>query len=171
MSEQNQEVVQDGQVVTLAYTLTVDGEIIDSAESSQPIQFIQGHRQVIPGLEDQLYGMAIGEKKDVVVQPEDGYGPIDPENFIELPREQFPAQIPLDPGVELELTDQDGEMLEARIVSLEGETVRLDLNPPLAGKVLHFSVAVVDLREASEEELEHGHVHAEGWDGEGEPES
>lgn len=170
MSEQNREVVQDGSVVTLAYTLTVDGEIVDSAESSQPIQFIQGQRDIIPGLENELYGMAVGEKKDVVVQPKDGYGEIDPEDIIEIPREQFPGEIPLEPGVELEVTEEDGDMMDARILSVEGETVRLDLNPPLAGKVLHFSVAVVDLRPASQEELEHGHVHDEGWDGQDEPE-
>lgn len=161
MSENDKNVVQDGQVVTLAYTLTVDGEIVDSSEGSQPIQFIQGKRHIIIGLENELYGMTVGDKKDVVIKPEDGYGEVDADNFVDIPRDQFPGQIPLDLGVELELTDQNGELMDARIASVEGDTVRLDFNHPLAGKELHFTVAVVDVREASDEELEHGHVHGD----------
>jgi FKBP-type peptidyl-prolyl cis-trans isomerase SlyD len=161
VSEINKDIVQDGQVVTLAYTLTVNGEIVDTSEGRQPIQFIQGERHIIVGLENELYGMAVGDKKDVVIQPEDGYGDIDPENFVDVPKDQFPGQIPLSPGIELELTDQDGELMDARIASIEGDTVRLDFNHPLAGKELHFSVAVIDLREASDEELEHGHIHGD----------
>jgi FKBP-type peptidyl-prolyl cis-trans isomerase SlyD len=162
VSENDRNVVQDGQVVTLAYTLTVDGDVVDSSEGSQPIQFIQGKRHIIIGLENELYGMAVGDKKDVVIKPEDGYGDVDADNFVDIPRDQFPDQIPLDLGVELELTDQNGDLMDARIASVEGDTVRLDFNHPLAGKELHFSVAVVDLREATQEEMEHGHVHGDG---------
>jgi FKBP-type peptidyl-prolyl cis-trans isomerase SlyD len=137
----------------------VNGEIVDTSEGSQPIQFIQGKRHIIIGLENELYGMAVGDKKDVVIQPEDGYGEVDPENFVDVPKDQFPGQIPLNPGVELELTDQNSDLMDARITSVEGDSIRLDFNHPLAGKELHFSVAVIDLREASDEELEYGHVH------------
>jgi FKBP-type peptidyl-prolyl cis-trans isomerase SlyD len=148
----------------LVYTLTVDGEIVDTSEGGQPIQFIQGTHHIIQGLENELYGMAVGEKKDVVVQPKDGYGEVDQDNFVEVPREQFPPQIPLQPGVELELTDQDGELIDACIDAVGSDMVRLDFNHSLAGKELHFSVPVIDLRLASDEEMEHGHVHGEEED-------
>ncbi len=155
----DKKVIEDGQVVTLNYTLKVDGEVVDSSEDSQPIQFIQGQSQIIPGLESELYGMGVGENKDVVVPPENGYGSVDPENFADIPRSQFPAEIPLEPGIELELKDQDGQMIDARIASVNPDTIRLDFNHPLAGKELHFDVTVAGLRPASQDELAHGHVH------------
>jgi FKBP-type peptidyl-prolyl cis-trans isomerase SlyD len=151
--------VGDDIVVTLEYTLSVNGEVVDTSEGGRPIQFIQGQQQIIKGLEDELYGMSVGESKEVVIEPEAGYGEIDPENIAEIPHDQFPAEIPLEPGVELELKDEDGEIIDARIVAVEGDLVRLDFNHPLAGERLHFQVKVLDLREATSEELDHGHVH------------
>jgi FKBP-type peptidyl-prolyl cis-trans isomerase SlyD len=156
--------VENDTVVTLDYTLTVDGEVIDSSRGSEPIQFIQGQQQIIPGLEKQLYGMSLGESKEVVVSAGDAYGEIDPENFAMVPTDQFPAEIPLQPGVQLELTDDKGERLGATIMEIQGDQVRLDFNHPLAGKELHFAVEVVDLRAATEEEIEHGHVHGDEHD-------
>jgi FKBP-type peptidyl-prolyl cis-trans isomerase SlyD len=151
--------VGDDTVVTLEYTLSVNGEVVDTSEGGRPIRFIQGQQQIIKGLEDELYGMSVGESKDVIVEPEAGYGEIDPENFAEIPRDQFPTEIPLEPGVELELKDEEGEIIDARIVSVQDDTVRLDFNHPLAGEQLHFQVKIVDLRGATPEELDHGHVH------------
>lgn len=159
MNEQNTRVIEDGKVVTLDYTLRVDGEVVDTSEGSKPIQFIQGQQHIIPGLEDELYGLQVGAQKEVVVPPEKGYGQPDPENYADIPREQFPDNIPLEPGVELEVREQSGKILTARIDEVTGETIRLDFNHPLAGKELHFSVMVVDLRTASDEEMSHGHVH------------
>lgn len=158
---QNPKQVGDDTVVTLEYTLTVKGEVIDTSEGSQPIQFIQGQQQIIKGLEDELYGMGVGDSKEVVVEPEDGYGEIDPENYADIPADQFPPEIPLKEGIELELKDQDGDLVDARIISVDGENVRLDFNHPLAGEQLHFVVKVVGLRQATAEELDHGHVHGE----------
>jgi FKBP-type peptidyl-prolyl cis-trans isomerase SlyD len=158
----NPQEVKDETIVTLEYTLTIDGEVVDTSKGAQPIQFIQGQQQIIPGLEKELYGMAVGETKEVVVPPQEGYGDIDPENFAEVPRDQFPPQIPIQPGIQLELTDEQGERVGATIDSIEGDNVRLDFNHPLAGKELHFEVEVVDLRAATEEEIEHGHVHEDG---------
>lgn len=156
--------VENDIVVSLDYTLTVDGEVIDTSQDSDPIQFIQGQGQLIPGLERQLYGMEVGASKNVVVQPKEGYGEMDPGAFTEVPRDQFPPQIPLQPGVELQLTNQDGEELQAFIESISGDDVRLNFNHPLAGKQLHFSVEVIDLRHPTPDELEHGHVHGEDGD-------
>jgi FKBP-type peptidyl-prolyl cis-trans isomerase SlyD len=159
--------VQDGQVVSMDYTLKVDDEVVDTSEGHEPIEFIQGTGNIIPGLERELYGMAIGEDKDVVVAASDGYGDMDSEAFMDVPRSQFPDTIPMEIGTVLELHDQSGRPMHARIDQVGDETVRLDFNHPLAGKELHFSIKIAKLRAATDEELEHGHVHMIGHTHEG----
>ena len=107
-------------------------------------------------------GMKIGDSKDVVVQPEDGYGEFDEDAFMNVPKKDFPNDMPLEVDTELTVRDEEGHARYARVDSIEGDTVRLDFNHPLAGAELHFNVKVVALREPNEEELEHGHVHEEG---------
>lgn len=153
--------VADDVVVSIDYTLTVDGEVVDTTEGDEPLQFLQGHQNIIPGLEHELTGMKIGDSKQVVVPPTEAYGEVDPENIIEVPRTEFPPEIPLEPGTELEVKNADGEVLSATIAEITGDTVKLDFNHPLAGKQLTFDVKIVDLRTATEEELAHGHVHYE----------
>ena len=156
------ETVQDGVVVSMEYSLHVDGELLDTSDGQGPLQFLVGYGNVISGLEQEMMGMKIGDNKDVVVQPEDGYGEFDEEAFITVPRDQFPKDIPVEVDTELTVRDDEGHARYARVDSVEGDTVRLDFNHPLAGAELHFSVKVVALREPSDEELEHGHVHEEG---------
>ncbi len=151
--------VQDGQVVSMDYTLSVDGEILDTSAGHSPLEFLQGAGNIIPGLEQELYGMALGESKNVIVQPEDGYGVLDPDAFVNVPREQFPANIPMEIGVEIQVTDENGNPMNARIDSVGDDNVTLDFNHPLAGKELHFDATIVGLRDATDEENEHGHVH------------
>lgn len=152
-------VVADDVVVSMDYTLTVNGEILDSSEGEEPLEFLQGHQNIVPGLERELYGMKVGESKQVKVEPEDGYGLVDKDAFLEISRNEFPEDIPLEPGVELDLRDDDGEIMSATIASVEGDMVLLDLNHPLAGATLDFDVKITGLRLPSAEELEHGHVH------------
>jgi FKBP-type peptidyl-prolyl cis-trans isomerase SlyD len=156
---QEQRVVSDGMVVTLDYTLRVDDQVIDSSKEGEPIQFIQGQQHIIPGLEKELYGMTEGEEKEVTVSASEGYGEIEPDDGMDVPKSDFPPQIPLEPGTELQVRNEEGETINARITSVTPDTVHLDFNHPLAGKELHFSVAVVDIRPATAEEMEHGHVH------------
>ncbi len=153
--------VQDDLVVTLDYVLTVDGEVIDQSSDTGAIEFLQGQGQVITGLENAIYGMAVGENRDIVVAPVDGYGEIDTDDYAEIPRSEFPDEIPLEVGVELQIRDQDGDVFEAYIQEVRPESVFLNFNHPLAGKDLHFSVTILELRPASAEEIEHGHVHSE----------
>ena len=155
-------VVADGQVVSMEYTLKVDGDVVDSSEGHDPIKFLQGAGNIIPGLESELYGMAVGDSKDVIVNAADGYGELDPDAYQDLPRDQFPADIPLEPGIQLRLEDDQGKTHMAVIDRVSDESVRLDFNHPLAGKELHFAVKVLDLREATSEEQEHGHAHDAG---------
>ena len=157
-------IVADDVVVSLEYTLKVNGEVVDSTEGDDPIQFIQGHENIIPGLERELYGLKIGDKKKVRVLAKDAYGEIDPDAVVDVPRHDIPKDIPVKLGVELTVRNEDGELLDARIVSVSKDTVQLDFNHPLAGKDLDFAVTVVELREAEAEELEHGHVHGEDYD-------
>ena len=151
--------VQDGQIVSMEYTLRVDGEVLDTSSGHKPLEFLQGAGNIIPGLEQELYGMAIGESKLVIVQPEDGYGIIDADAFIDIPRGEFPSNIPLEEGTEIQVTDQNGTPMNARIDSVNEKNIKLDFNHPLAGKELHFDAKIVGLREATYEETEHGHVH------------
>lgn len=148
-------------VVAMDYRLSVDGEIVDSSEGQEPLEFLQGHSNIISGLEREMLGMKIGESKDVVVQPAEGYGEIDPEAFIEVPKNEFPEHIPVEAGTELQVDNEEGEPVYARIEKIENNVVELNFNHPLAGKELHFSVTVLALREPSKEELDHGHVHQE----------
>ncbi len=152
--------VDDGQVVSMHYTLHVDGEMVDTSQGAEPLQFIQGMGHIIPGLEHELYDMHVGESKKVSVAPQDGYGKVDPEAFMEVPRSAFPAEVPLKVGTQLELKDKSGHPSMARIDSVTDENVLLDMNHPLAGKQLDFDVTIAALRTATDEEVSHGHVHS-----------
>jgi FKBP-type peptidyl-prolyl cis-trans isomerase SlyD len=158
----NKDTVQDGLVVSMEYGLSVDGEMLDSSKDAGPLQFLAGYDNIVPGLEREMKGMKIGESKDVVVSPADGYGEFDEEAFMEVPRSEFPDDMEIEMGMELGVSDEDGNHQMAIIENFDDETVRLDFNHPLAGAELHFTVKVVGLREPTTEELEHGHVHEEG---------
>ena len=154
--------VQKDVVVSMEYTLQVDGEEIDSSKGQDPLQFLVGYGNIISGLEREMMGMKVGDSKDVVIQPEDAYGEYDEEAFMDVPRGQFPQDMPVEEGLELSVRDDEGQSRYARIDTVEGDTVTLNFNHPLAGDELHFNVKVVNLREPTEEELEHGHVHDGG---------
>jgi len=151
--------VQDNLVVTLDYKLIAEEEMLESTEDGEPIVFIQGIGQIIPGLENALYGMKVGDQKTVVIPPEEAYGEYDPESTQEAKKDEFSEEVPLDVGTFLDLEDDEGDILSAQITAAEEDTVTLDFNHPLAGKTLTFEITVADLRDASEEELDHGHVH------------
>jgi FKBP-type peptidyl-prolyl cis-trans isomerase SlyD len=154
--------VDDGQVVSMHYTLHVDGQVLDSSDGGDPLQFIQGMGHIIPGLEHELYDMKIGDSKKVIVAAKDGYGEVDTEAFMDVPRDSFPTDVPVEIGTELELRDQSDHPVYARIESISADNVRLNMNHPLAGKELHFDVKIADLRRATDEEVSHGHVHDHG---------
>lgn len=154
--------VVDNIVVSLEYVLKLDdGQVVDRSDGDDPLEFLQGHGQIIPGLESSLYGMAAGEEKDVVVFPVDAYGDRDPENIEVMPRNRFPEDLALSVGANLQMRDQEsGEVYEAFVTELiDDEQVVLDFNHPLAGETLYFHVKVSGLRPATVEEISHGHVH------------
>jgi FKBP-type peptidyl-prolyl cis-trans isomerase SlyD len=151
--------VKDGLVVSMEYKLTVDGEVLDSSDEAGPLQFLTGYGNIIPGLENEMIGMKIGDSKNVTVQPADGYGEFEDDAFMDVARTEFPADMALEEGMELHVTDDDGNHQAAYVAEFDDKTVKLDFNHPLAGAVLEFFVKVVALREPTEEELDHGHVH------------
>jgi FKBP-type peptidyl-prolyl cis-trans isomerase SlyD len=154
--------VEKDVVVSMEYTLQVDGEEIDSSKGQEPLQFLVGHGNIISGLEREMMGMKVGESKDVVIQPADAYGEFDENAFMNVPRVEFPKDMPLEEGLELSVRDDSGQSRYARVDAIEGDNVTLNFNHPLAGDELHFNVKVVGLREPSAEELSHGHVHNGG---------
>jgi FKBP-type peptidyl-prolyl cis-trans isomerase SlyD len=162
MSEENK--VRDEVVVRMAYQLMVNGKLIDSSDEieGEAIAFIQGLGQIIPGLEEAIYGMEVGDTKQVKVDAAQAYGEVDQEAFIWVPREDFPDSIPLELGTVFEMREENGDTHLARITELQEEQVYVDLNHPLAGKDLVFDVEITGLRAATSEELEHGHVHDHG---------
>jgi FKBP-type peptidyl-prolyl cis-trans isomerase SlyD len=154
--------VEPGQVVAMEYTLKVDGQVADTSDGREALEYVHGAGNIIPGLEREMIGMAVGESKKVVVAALDAYGEEDEKAFMDVPVDQFPKDIPMKVGTELQVQNQAGQPMYARIIQVGDTTVRLDFNHPLAGKELHFSVKVVEVRKATEEEKEHGHVHKTG---------
>lgn len=153
--------VQEKWVVGINYTLTVDDDVLDSTnpDGSDPLEYIHGIGQLIPGLERELSGMKVGDSRQVTVLPEDGYGEFDPELIVWLPQEDFPKEIPLQAGTQLQMEDEEGTVRVASIIDVDDERVQVDMNHPLAGQELHFEVSIASARPATEEELDHGHVH------------
>lgn len=148
-------------VVEMHYTLKNDaGEVIDSSVGKDPMPFIQGHGNIIPGLEKALEGMKIGESCDVSVNPEDGYGVHHEEGIQEIPMEALQGIDNLEVGMELQSQDEQGNPFIVRVEKINEETITINANHPLAGQVLHFNVSIENVREATADELEHGHVHS-----------
>ncbi|VAW83024.1 FKBP-type peptidyl-prolyl cis-trans isomerase SlyD [hydrothermal vent metagenome] len=157
--------IEQNKVVTLNYTLTDnDGNVIDQSNDGS-FAYLHGANNIIPGLENALTGKTAGEKMDVAVEPTDGYGERDAEKTQTVPRNMFPEDAEIETGMQFHAQGPDGETLVVTVVKLEDDTVTVDGNHPLAGVALNFDVEVMDVRDASEEELQHGHVHGlEGHD-------
>ncbi len=157
--------IQDGVVVSLEYTLKLDdGEVVDEATADDPLEYLHGADNIIPGLEKALTGLKIGDRKQVVIQPEEGYGEYDPEDMEEVERSLFPDDLELEEGMMLTMSDENDNLFDAVVVDYDDEVVTLDFNHPLAGETLHFDVRVLALRDATEEEKLHGHPHDAGAD-------
>lgn len=156
--------VADDLVVGLHYSLKLDdGQLVDSSEGLEPLYFLQGHGQIIPGLEQALYGMRVGEEKRLVVAPVDGYGDYQDDEQQVISRDEFPPDIELALDTLVELYDPEtDETVDAYIAHVDDDEVVLDFNHPLAGKTLHFTVQIAELRSATPSELDHGHVHLPG---------
>jgi FKBP-type peptidyl-prolyl cis-trans isomerase SlyD len=158
--DENLLTVAKDKVVHLDYVLTVDGEIADSTAGGDPLPYLHGHQNLIQGLEDQLEGMKPGEGKTVVVTPENGYGLVDENAYMDMERDKFPEDFDFSIGKPLRLNTGDGRIVSAVIKEVKDDAVVLDFNHPLAGKTLNFEVSISEIREATELELSVGRVNS-----------
>jgi FKBP-type peptidyl-prolyl cis-trans isomerase SlyD len=155
--------IADDHVVSFHYTLTNNrGEELDSSVGAEPLTILQGAGNIIPGLEDALAGKTQGDAFKVTIQPEDGYGVRHPELMQVMPREAFAGVSKLEIGMEFTAQGPNGHTQRVGITAIDGDDITIDGNHPLAGEVLHFAVTIEEVRKASNEELEHGHVHGPG---------
>lgn len=151
-------------VVTLEYTLTDDsGEVIDASDG-EPLEYLHGQGQLVPGLERQLEGHKAGETLAVDVLPAEGYGDHEPARVVQVERNELPADLDPEVGMELNTEGPNGEPITLWITDVSETEITLDGNHPLAGQTLHFNIEVRAVRAATEEELTHGHVHGPGHD-------
>ncbi|HEY1686000.1 MAG TPA: peptidylprolyl isomerase [Tepidisphaeraceae bacterium] len=152
-------------VVSFDYTLTNDkGEQLDTSQGGQPLVYLQGHQQIIPGLEAAMEGKQPGDHFSAMVQPADAYGVHDAALVQKVPLKMFPNDRPIMLGQEYRSQSEQGSFV-VRIVEIDNENVTVDGNHPLAGQTLNFDITVREARQATKEELEHGHAH--GPDGHG----
>lgn len=154
--------VKQNSVVSMNYVLKdKDGTILDQSRGGQPLVYLHGHSNIIPGLESELANKGKGDKLQVHVTPDKGYGTLDPEKRFAIERRQLGAA-KIEPGMMLQLEDDEGGTMVAHVISVDDEHIQLDGNHPMAGKDLFFDIEIVDVRDATQEEVSHGHVHGPG---------
>lgn len=152
--------IDKGCVVAIDYKLHLgDGNVVDASEDGAPLVYLHGAEEVVPGLEKALEGKSAGDALKVTVPPAEGYGEYDPEGLEEVPRSEFPEDVEIEPGDILSATDPDGDEVDFLVKEVREDSVLVDFNHVLAGKTLHFEVTVREVRAATPEEMEHGHVH------------
>lgn len=152
--------IEDKHVVGMHYKLTdADGEVLDSSEGKEPLNYLHGAGNIIPGLERALVGKSEGDSLQVSVEPAEGYGETNPALIQSVDREAFQGVESVDVGMAFEARGPDGQAQRIVVTSIEGDQVTVDGNHPLAGQQLNFDVQVVSVRAATEQEIEHGHVH------------
>lgn len=155
--------IADNAVVAIDYTLRNDeGEVLDSSEGAQPLVYLHGAANIIPGLEQALAGKQAGDEFKVSIEPEDAYGEYSLELVATLNRSMFEGVDELQVGMQFHASAPDGGMQVVTIRDLDGDQVTVDGNHPLAGQHLNFEVKVASVRAATDEEVAHGHVHGEG---------
>jgi FKBP-type peptidyl-prolyl cis-trans isomerase SlyD len=154
--------IEKGHVVTFHYTLrNSEGDVIDSSENGNPLSYIHGYGHIIKGLETKLEGRAVGDKFDAVIAPKDAYGEVNQQLIQVVPKSGFEGDDELQVGIQVEVETEQGSRI-AQVSKIEGKNVTLDLNHPLAGMQLFFKIELVGIRQATQEELDHGHVHGPG---------
>lgn len=149
-------------VASFHYTLTSpEGQVIDSSRGREPLPYLHGVGQIVPGLEKAMAGRVAGDAFQVIVPAVEGYGESNPEMMQSVPRAAFPQDVDVQPGMQFEANGPMGPITVV-VKSVDADTVTIDANHPLAGMPLHFDIEIVEVREASVEEVLHGHVHGAG---------
>ena len=138
--------VKQGDTVKVEYTGTFDnGTVFDASQGREPLEFVAGFWQMIPGFDRAVIGMKIGQEKEIRLQPSDAYGDYDPQLVQEIPREQVPIEEELKPGMILAVTIPNGNQVPAKVKEVTANAITIDLNHPLAGEILNFRLKVVDI--------------------------
>ena len=154
--------VQNDHVVSIDYTLKNDaGEVMDTSEQNGPLAYLHGHHNIIPGLEKALDDKSVGDSFTVSIEPAEAYGERDERMIQTVPRSMFQGVDEIEPGMRFQ-AQTEGGVTVVTIKEVNGDEITLDGNHELAGETLHFDVEIKDVRPASAEELEHGHVHGQG---------
>jgi len=159
-------------VVSLTYELRItrkDGEVIDAANENQPLDFIYGSGMMLPKFEENLTNLKADDTFDFMLTAEEGYGIRNEENVADVPMNVFQQDGKIEEGLltvgnVIPLQDQEGNRFNGQVISLTDDTVKLDFNHPLAGESLYFTGKILTVRDATKQELEHGHVHSHGHD-------
>lgn len=154
--------IAEGTVVSMDYALKDDdGTVLDQSQPDQPLVYLHGHRNIIPGLEAAIEGKATGESVEVRVDPANGYGEPNPALEQVVPRDRFQGVESLEVGMQFQANTEQGP-ISVRVTKVDDDDVTVDGNHPLAGKHLNFNVTILDVRAGTEEEIEHGHIHQGG---------
>jgi FKBP-type peptidyl-prolyl cis-trans isomerase SlyD len=152
--------IGDKVVVSMHYKLTNNaGDILDSSEGEQPLSYLHGAGNLIPGLEKELTGKTVGASLQVAVAPEEAYGPVNDALIETVPRSAFQGVESVEPGMAFEARGNDGQSRRIVVTEISGDDITVDGNHPLAGVELNFDVEIIEVRDATEEEIAHGHVH------------
>jgi len=136
--------IQDGSEVKLHYTLSVDGQTVDSSKTSQPLAFTVGSGQIIPGLEEQIRGLSPGDHRNIVVTPDQAYGPVNAQAIQKVPRKNFQGAGDIKVGATV-TAQNEGRMLQAKVTEVTKDHITIDLNHPMAGKTLNFEIEVLEV--------------------------
>ena len=147
-ADQPASTVQNNMDVGMEYTLTVDGAVVDSTNGRGPFHYIHGRGQIVLGLERELTGLKVNDTKEVTVKPEEGYGNVDPAAVVEVPKSQLPNETPPAVGMMLQGVNPSGQTFRAMIEEVKADTVKLNLNHPLAGKTLNFKIKIASIASA-----------------------
>ncbi len=154
--------IEKNKVAVIDYSVkTSEGQMIDTSEGTEPLAFLCGFHNIVPGLESALVGKSAGDQVEVVVNPDEAYGQYNQEMVKEVPLSAFQGVEKVEEGMQFQAESPNGPQL-ITVTKVENEMVTVDGNHPLAGIELHFDVTVKQVRDASEEEIAHGHVHGEG---------
>jgi len=152
--------ISDNTVVTLDYTLTDDdGNILDSTQGQGDFAYLHGASNIIPGLENALAGKVAGDEVKVHIEPAEGYGEQMDEMVQVVPRDMFQVEEEINLGMQFQAQSSSGQMVVVTVTDITDDNITVDGNHPLAGTPLNFEVKVMDVREATAEELDHGHAH------------
>ncbi len=141
-----EDVITTGKVVSFDYTLTVKGQVVDTSEGKQPLEYTQGQKMIIPGLEKQMEGMKVGDEKTVTIIPEEAYGPVDPKLVVEVAKTNFDPSMAPQVGMVIQMQTPEGQVVPGVVKEIKDTGIMVDFNHPLAGEELTFKVKVVSIK-------------------------